>query len=114
MAWHMGIRDLLLYGIDYSFTSKPRRDPRFPFPVSTDDSNHFIKGYRSSKPWCPPTWRDISDAFLNARIAVEIHGGRIRNATRGGKLETFVRVETDEVLASHPERTPDRVLEASI
>lgn len=99
-AHYMGIRDIVLYGLDYSFTFNLRRDPRFPFPVSFEDGNHFIKSYRGAKPWCPPTWRDIAAGFLNARIAFEASGGRIVNATRGGKLETFPRVDFDQVCSA--------------
>lgn len=95
MAWHMGIREVVLYGMDYSFSAELTRDPRYPFPVSFDEGNHFIKSYRDAKPWCPPTWRDISAGFLNARIAFEMSGGRVVNATRGGRLETFERVDFD-------------------
>ncbi len=102
MAHYMGLRDVVLYGIDYSFSMKLQRDPRFPFPVSFDDGNHFITSYRSAKPWCPPTWRDISAGFLNARVAFDTTGGRVRNATRGGKLETFERVDFDTLLALPP------------
>jgi hypothetical protein len=98
MAHWMGIRDVVLYGMDYSFSMTLRRDPRFPFPVSFEDGNHFIPSYRGAKPWCPPTWRDISAAFLNARVAFETTGGRVVNATRGGRLETFPRRDFDEVL----------------
>jgi hypothetical protein len=97
MAWYMGIRDVVLYGMDYSFTVKMQRDPRFPFPVSFEEGNHFIKSYRGAKPWCPPTWRDISAGFINARVAYELTGGRILNATRGGKLHTFARGDFDEI-----------------
>lgn len=95
MAWHMGLRDIALYGMDYSFSATLTRDPRYPFPVAHNDDNHFIKGYRDAKPWCPPTWRDISAGFLNARLAFEQTGGRIVNTTRGGKLELFERVDFD-------------------
>ena len=78
---------------------KLRRDPRFPFPVSYEEGNHFIQSYRGAKPWCPPTWRDISAGFLNARTAFEVTGGRVVNATRGGKLETFPRVDFDRLVA---------------
>ncbi|AXI48004.1 hypothetical protein C1J03_19570 [Sulfitobacter sp. SK012] len=97
MAHYMGIRDVALYGMDYSFSMQLRRDPRFPFPVSFDDGNHFIKSYRSAKPWCPPTWRDISAGFLNARVAFETTGGKIVNASRGGKLTTFARADFDDL-----------------
>lgn len=99
MAHYMGLREVVLYGLDYSFSMKLQRDPRFPFPVSYDDGNHFIASYRSAKPWCPPTWRDISAGLLNARVAFETTGGRVRNATRGGRLETFERVDFDAVAA---------------
>lgn len=102
MAHWMGLRDVVLYGIDYSFSMKLMRDPRFPFPVSYDDGNHFIASYRSAKPWCPPTWRDISAGFLNARVAYETTGGQVRNATRGGRLETFARVDFDALLGRDP------------
>lgn len=98
MAYWMGIRELFLYGMDFSFSMTLGRDPRYKFPVSFDDNNHFIKGYRDAKPWCPPTWRDISAGFLNARAAFELDGGRIRNATRGGKLEIFERVAFEEAV----------------
>jgi hypothetical protein len=99
MAHYMGLRDVVLYGLDYSFSMKLQFDPRYPFPVSYDDGNHFITSYRSAKPWCPPTWRDISAGFLNARVAFETTGGRVRNATRGGRLETFARADFDAVVA---------------
>lgn len=98
MAHYMGLRDIVLYGLDYSFSMKLQFDPRFPFPVSYDDGNHFITSYRSARPWCPPTWRDISTGFLNARVAFETTGGRVRNATRGGRLETFTRVDFDALM----------------
>lgn len=97
MAWYMGIRDVVLYGMDYSFVVKMQRDPRFPFPVSFEEGNHFIKSYRGAKPWCPPTWRDISAGFINARVAFELSGGRVLNATRGGRLQTFARVDFDDI-----------------
>lgn len=99
MAWYMGLRDVALYGMDYSFSATLVRDPRYPFPVSFDEGNHFIKAYRSAKPWCPPTWRDISAGFLNARIAFETTGGTVVNATRGGLLETFRRADFETLVA---------------
>lgn len=98
MAHWMGIRDVALYGIDYSFSMTLRRDPRYPFPVSFEEGNHFIAAYREARPWCPPTWRDISSGFLNARVAFETTGGRIVNATRGGRLEIFPRRDFDELI----------------
>jgi hypothetical protein len=98
LAHYMGIREIFLYGMDFTFTMNIVRDPRYPFPVSFDDNNHFIKGYRDSRPWCPPNWRDICSGFFNARLVLEASGGRILNATRGGKLEIFERIAFEEAV----------------
>lgn len=98
MAHFMGIRNVVLYGMDYSFSMKLVRDPRYPFPVSYEEGNHFISGYRGDKPWCPPNWKDISAGFLNARVAFELTGGRVINATRGGRLEIFPREDFDSLI----------------
>jgi len=98
LAFHFGIREVLTYGLDYSFSQTPVFDPRYTIPVCFDEGNHFIKGYRSEKPWVPPNWRDISFGFLKSRVAFEANGGRILNATRGGKLEIFDRIDFDRVV----------------
>jgi hypothetical protein len=98
MAHYMGIREMFLYGMDFHFNLRMVRDPRYPFPICLEDDNHFIKGYREAKPWVPPNWRDIAAGFINARVAFEATGGRIRNATRGGRLEIFPRIAFEEAV----------------
>lgn len=98
LAYLFGIRELVTYGMDYSFNQTPVFDPRYPMPVCFDEGNHFIQGYRSEKPWCPPNWRDISFGFLKARTVFDSQGGRILNATRGGKLEIFERAVLEDLL----------------
>jgi hypothetical protein len=99
MAWYMGLRDVRLYGMDYSFTTILDHDPRYVGLVAVNDGNHFIENYRGDRPWYPPAWGDIATGFLNARIAFELNGGRIVNATRGGRLETFPRRDFDALVA---------------
>lgn len=98
VAHYMGFRELITYGMDYSFSQTPVFDPRYAMPVCFDEGNHFIQGYRSEKPWCPPNWRDISFGFLKARTMYEASGKRIVNATRGGKLEIFDRIPLEQLL----------------
>lgn len=100
MAWYMGLRDIRLYGMDYSFNMVLNHDPRYAGLVAVNDGNHFIENYRGDRPWYPPAWGDIATGFLNARIAFELDGGRIVNATRGGRLETFPRMNFDEITMS--------------
>ncbi|MFC0408211.1 hypothetical protein [Roseomonas elaeocarpi] len=94
VAWWMGVRRFVFYGIDFSFHGvEPGLDG-----LATAEGNHFIPGYRSGRPWIPPSWRDICSAFLLARRLAEAEGGWVRNATRGGQLEIFPRIRFEDAL----------------
>ncbi len=41
---------------------------------------------------------EVTRAYQKARLYFEDHGGRIVNATRGGKLEVFERVNFDKLM----------------
>ncbi|MGN6208010.1 6-hydroxymethylpterin diphosphokinase MptE-like protein [Asticcacaulis sp.] len=99
MAWYMGLRDIRLYGMDYSFNTVLSDDLGGGGVMAVNDGNHFIPNYRGDRPWHPPSWADIATGFLNARIAFELDGGRIVNATRGGRLEIFQRMDLPDLIA---------------
>jgi len=99
MAYYMGLRDIRLYGMDYSFNTVLSHDLGNEALMAVNDGNHFIENYRGDRPWYPPSWADIATGFLNARIAFELDGGHIVNATRGGRLETFQRLDIGHLLA---------------
>ena len=61
------------------------------------EGNHFIKNYRSDKPWCPPETKLIEEAFQVCDQFLRTKGGWIKNATRGGKLEVLERTDFDQV-----------------
>lgn len=92
VAYFMGIRDVVLYGVDHQFSY--RRVEGRP-ELAVGEGNHFIPGYRSGRPWRVPETRRIEAALDVCRIFFEAEGGRVRNATRGGRLETFDRVDFD-------------------
>ncbi|MGQ9369006.1 glycosyltransferase [Azospirillum sp. ST 5-10] len=96
LAYFMGIRTFHVYGADFRFVYE-RSGSGDKFRTATGDNNHFIPNYRSNRPWCPPSFRDICPAFLAARVLMESGGGWIRNATRGGLLEIFERADFDAV-----------------
>lgn len=91
MAAYMGFREIYLLGIDCDGIGK-----------LTDDRNHFIKGYFTDKEKALYKDRDISfsniiRAYETAEEYSRKHGFRIYNATRGGKLEVFERVDFDSL-----------------
>jgi len=95
IAYFMGVRKFYFYGADFSFTFQPSGEAGDKFRVASGDGNHFITNYRSGKPWCPPSFKDIAASFLAARLVMESQGGFIRNVTNGGLLEMFPRQDFD-------------------
>ncbi|MBC2776036.1 hypothetical protein [Parasphingopyxis marina] len=98
VAYWLGIRNFYVYGADFTFAFDRNSKTGDSMRTATGDGNHFIKNYRSGKPWCPPAILNIMTSFLAARALIEGEGGFIRNATRGGALETFDRIDFDDAL----------------
>lgn len=100
LAWHMGIRELYLIGMDHSFMME--EDGGHPQQAIQDrgEVNHFHPAYRKSGEfWYPPDVAWQEESFVVARQVFEASGGKIRNATRGGKLEVFERVDFDALVS---------------
>lgn len=84
-AVYMGFKEIYLLGIDSNFSAD-------------DEKNYFIPNYHDSDKKEPPY--DLIASFLayqSARHYAEQHGIKIYNATRGGKLEVFERVDFDSL-----------------
>ena len=96
MALYMGYKEIYLVGIDHTYTHIV--DSRGKVTVRGGFSNHCYEE-------APNTYYNYQYlegteyAYLVAMMAAEQHGARIMNATRGGALEVFERVDLDEVLA---------------
>jgi hypothetical protein len=87
IACYMGFKEIYLIGVDWTGgkgTGKPRVDFYNKDNVGTQPYDCFYEEEKS---------------FLKAREYAEEHGIRIYNATRGGELEVFERVNLDEVLS---------------
>ncbi len=69
--------------------------------TENNDPNHFDPSYfgKGAK-WHDPNVDEMIRQYRNMRKGVEYHGGRIRNATRGGKLEVFERIDYDSLFPS--------------
>jgi hypothetical protein len=98
VAYYLGIRQLFFYGADFTFSFQRNAGSTDSWRAATGDNNHFIQGYRSGRAWCPPSIENILPSFYAARRLMEMEGGFIRNATRGGQLEVFDRIDFEEAL----------------
>jgi hypothetical protein len=103
IAYYLGIRNFYVYGADFKFSFTPVAGAT-GFRTASGDGNHFIKNYRSGKPWCPPALQNILSSFLSARMLMEADGGFIRNATRGGELEVFERIDFEDAVRDTRQR----------
>lgn len=87
LAVYMGFKEIYLLGIDFSFSG-----------MSEDKGNHFCEEYSKDTKMKGSFYRDESlSAYRAAEEMSYKRGIRIYNATRGGKLETFERVDFDEI-----------------
>lgn len=92
LAYHMGFDQVILVGVDHSFTTKGEANKEV---VSQgDDPNHFApnyfgKGFR----WQLPDLETSEIAYRMARQAYEADGRQILDATIGGKLTVFPKVD---------------------
>lgn len=91
MAAYMGFSEIYLIGVDHSMTGK-----------ESDKQNHFIENYyeedeKDKSHYTLSNWDGVTKAYEAAEEYSRKHGFRIYNATRGGALEVFERVNFDEL-----------------
>lgn len=101
LANWMGIKKMLLYGIDHNFIlPKDYVKPGVQVTHQGED-NHFIANYRNvGEKWAPPNPPKTEAGYLAAKKFCELQGIEIYNCTRGGKLEIFKRQSFDVELAN--------------
>jgi len=96
LAYYMGFEQAILIGVDHSFTSKGEANTTV---ISDgDDPNHFDpryfgKGFR----WQLPDLDMSEIAYVMARINYEQDGREILDATIGGQLTIFDKVDYDSL-----------------
>lgn len=95
LAYHMGFSTVVLIGVDHSFASKGK--PNETVVSQGDDPNHFNaqyfgKGFR----WQLPDLETSEIAYQMAKQAFEADGREVLDATVGGKLQVFRKVDFDE------------------
>lgn len=95
MAAYMGFREIYLIGMDHTFSVERREDGRVT--VNRNVRNHSEIMAKDTM-WGVANIERVEKAYTAARDYADAHGIRIYNATRGGKLEIFERVNFDELV----------------
>ena len=92
LAFHMGFDPVILIGVDHSFTTQGK--PNTTIVSEGDDPNHFNgqyfgKGFR----WQLPDLDTSEVGYWMAKTAYEDAGRKVLDATVGGKLQVFEKVD---------------------
>lgn len=104
-AVYMGFKEIILIGVDHSFAIEKTKDGRII--TNSKITNHF-QDYQTKEFWGNGQKDEeavifpldfATSAFVSAKRYADEHGVRILNATRGGKLEVFERVDFDSLFA---------------
>ena len=102
-AYYMGFSEIYLIGVDFSYAVTQKVDSKSY--AYQGENNYFIPGYL--KPGEVADMPNVNANLLGfnaAKQAIEGQGRIIKNATRGGKLEVFERVNLDELFAKWEEK----------
>jgi hypothetical protein len=96
LAFHMGFRQVILIGVDHNYTATGK--PNTTVVSQGDDANHFSaayfgKGFR----WQLPDLETSEVGYDMAREAYHKAGREVLDATIGGKLTIFPKVEYDSL-----------------
>lgn len=92
MAFCMGFDKVYIIGKDHTYNVSAR--PGAKIDANNDNGNHFISGYyKAGTKWDAPDHETEEYAYVLARKEFEKYGRGIFNATEGGKLEIFERVD---------------------
>jgi hypothetical protein len=92
LAYHMGFQQVILIGVDHNFSTQG--SPNTTVVSQGDDPDHFHpqyfgRGFR----WQLPDLDTSERAYTLARQAFQQSGREVLDATVGGKLNVFPKVE---------------------
>lgn len=100
LAYYLGASEIYLIGFDHNYAAPKTADVVDGYVITsqTDDVNHFDSryfgaGYR----WHDPNVERMEQSYRAARDFFAARGVPIYNATAGGRLEVFPRVDFDSL-----------------
>ncbi|HHY89251.1 MAG TPA: DUF115 domain-containing protein [Chloroflexi bacterium] len=92
LAFYLGFAEVILIGVDHSFQTQGK--PNTTVVSQGDDPNHFDPGYFGKGfRWQLPDLDTSERSYRMARAAYESAGRRVLDATIGGKLTVFPKVD---------------------
>jgi len=100
LAFYMGFNEVYLIGMDfdYKLTDKDNVKGNDILSTKDEDENHFDPRYfGAGKKWHDPKLENVLISYQFSKIVFERFNKNIYNATHGGKLDVFKRVDFDSL-----------------
>jgi len=100
LAYYIGIREVYLVGVDHSYRGPTEKDKQNGFTISSrsPDINHFHPDYFGPGfRYHDPNVDRMEKAYIKAKEFFKENDGTIYNATIGGNLEVFEKVDFDSL-----------------
>ena len=92
LAFFLGFSQVVLIGVDHSFATQGK--PNTTVVSQGEDPNHFHPGYFGAGfRWQLPDLDTSERSYLMAKAAYEAAGREVIDATVGGKLQVFRKVD---------------------
>lgn len=96
LAYHMGFEQVILIGVDHSYSAQGT--PNTTVVSQGEDRDHFHSGYFGKGfRWQLPDLETSERSYRMARQAYEHAGRQVLDATVGGKLTIFEKVDYDDL-----------------
>ncbi len=94
LAYYLGFEKVYLIGMDFNYDIPDSlKIDGHVFESTEDDVNHFHPDYfGKGKKWHDPKLHNVLKSYKMAKTMYELDGRNIYNATDGGKLDIFERV----------------------
>jgi hypothetical protein len=92
MAVYMGFKEIYLLGMDHNFSREKQGDGSIATKENVRNHAAILGNYGL---WGVAEPVKTTNAYKSAKNYADGHGIKIYNATRGGKLEVFERVDFD-------------------
>lgn len=102
LAYFMGFSEVYLIGMDFSYII-PKSHKRVGDVLFSDgdDMNHFHKDYfGAGKIWKDPKLDRVAQNYKMAKLVFESTNRKIYNASVGGNLNIFPRVDYNDILSN--------------
>ena len=119
LAFYLGFKKIYLIGVDFNYDMPSDLKVQNTYGVSvldmeSDDPNHFHPSYfGKGQRWHDPQVEKMGQAYAEAKKVTEAHNVQIFNATIGGRLEIFPRVNYDSLFPASKSPVSSKTLPAA-